>query len=125
VTDGEIAALWSAWQQRLRLGDHDITLNFEDEGDECFAWAKPSRNYDRGEVIFYRSMLAKLSERDVEATIVHELLHFKHKEVEDVFDLVEAQVHRDAWAVFDKASDDACERFIDRMAYVLLDLVGA
>jgi hypothetical protein len=69
VTDGEIAALWSAWQQRLRLGDHDITLNFEDEG-------------------------------------------------------VEAQVHRDAWAVFEKASDDACERFIDRMAYVLLDLEG-
>jgi hypothetical protein len=26
--------------------------------------------------------------------------------------------------VFEKASDDACERFIDRMAYVLLDLEG-
>ena len=124
MTEGEIANTWREWQSKLKLSHHDITIRFDNSESDCFAWAKPSRNYDRGDVTFYTQQTERLNDRDIEATIVHELLHFKHKEVEDVFELLEPHVHRDAWQVFDKASEDVCEQFIDRMAYILMEMAG-
>lgn len=127
MTNTRIKELVEAWKARLGLGDWRVDVKFVDEaGDvEAIAQVQPSKHFDDATLIFYRDELAKLkSDYEVEVTIVHELLHLAHRDVEAITDLLDGQVHRDVETVLVESFRHSTEQFVDRMARVLIRLHG-
>ena len=128
MTQAKIRELVRIWQKRLKLDRQAVTLIFVDEcpyeGDElCLAETKPNKNYDRARIWFYLDQLEKYDDDEVEVTVIHELLHVAHKGIEKCIGLLDNVLTNDSLAVYEAAFDMHNERFIDRLAWALFDLV--
>lgn len=124
LTEEEIETLVSIWKERLGLSEWRIKTTF-DEGadDDCFAETQPSKHYDVAEIAFHKAKLASLSsKREIEETVVHELIHCAHRDVEAIVDLFDGQLHRDVETVLTESFRHDVEAFIDRMARYFVGL---
>lgn len=118
---GELVRIWAA---RLGLSEWRIAVSFDDgEDEDCYAETKPSAHYEIAEIVFHRARMAKLeNKRQIEETVVHELLHCSHRDVESIVDLLDGQLHRDVETVVTESFRHHVETFIDRTARQLVGL---
>lgn len=125
MTEAQTRDLVRIWQIRLGLESWTLVVRFDDEPNEeedCYAFCRPSKHFDDATLIFYRMRMQTLSKRKTEETVVHELLHCVHRDVESIVDLLEDVAHRDAVSVLTEAYEHSVEQFIDRQARVLVGL---
>lgn len=121
MTDKKVEALVAVWKERLRLNEWRIGIEFSSSSDEdCYAEAKPSKHYDAADLTFYRKRMNELDEYEVEVTVVHELLHLAHRDVEHIVDLLDDVLVADVAQIFGDAMKHVSEAFIDRQARVLV-----
>lgn len=127
------------WVDLLRMESYDIEVvwpedyvrwpetddgwpNFK-EGKHDYAATFRSKNYESARLYFNEDLLKRIADdRRIEATVVHELLHVFCKDVENVFDLIDGQLHRDVDSVVLESFGNANESVIDRLAHRLVDI---
>lgn len=129
MTSRELHRLVRKWQRRLGLERWQIEIvidaakwDAERDDDPRFAWCRHSVNYDSGEVWINPHLAPDWEFKKASETIVHELLHFTAREVEQASDLLERQVHRDVWTVFENQRTRSLEAMVDGLARRLVEL---
>jgi hypothetical protein len=116
------------WQKRLGLETWHLEVDWEkpaSEDADASTWR--SNNYDRA--ILYLDPAWVSWERDrgiefVHRIVVHELLHLVFRDVDELVDSLDGQMHRDVCAMVDKRYHHEIEGLCDRLAYRLVGMVG-
>jgi hypothetical protein len=134
VTEETITAMVELWQQRLGLSLWSVHVEFIEQ-ESSHATNERSTQYDRATLQFGRHLLtddgqlpgdgtmtitAVDRERFIESTVVHELLHCVFRDISDVPDLIESQLHRDVDSVYGRVFDRVTEQTIDKLAVALV-----
>lgn len=112
------------WQARLGLERWEILIVWDeptDENDNARTWR--SSWYDNAR-IYFNVEWPKWMREKFEQTTIHELLHLCHRDVDQSWNDLEGQLHRDAWKMADERYMHSMEGFIDRLAYRLLEVGG-
>lgn len=112
------------WQARLGLELWDVEILWDEpagEGDNARTWR--SNWYDNARV-YFDAEWPKWSRERFEQTAIHELLHLLHRGVDQSWNELDGQLHRDAWTVADNRYMHEMEGFIDRLASRLLEAAG-
>ena len=122
MTKAAIERIVRVWVPRLGLERWKIEVDFSKPcADENVAEVEKSSFYDTG-TIRLEAGWAKWEPVFAEQTLVHELLHLLHRDVDEAFRDIEGQLHRDAWTMADRRYKQAMEGFIDRMAFRLVEI---
>lgn len=134
----EITVLVERWIQRLGLQTWDIEVIWPDdkrslperEGGDLFehphqfAFVYRPRDHETARVWFNEPQLEALSAKQLEVTVVHELLHLVMREVDFIGDLLIDQLHRDVDKVIQEAHESAVEKVTDRLAHRFVELAN-
>lgn len=122
MTKGQLDWLVRVWQVRLGLERWEVGIDWSKPcADENVAEAERSQFYDSAKVRVEPGW-AKWSPEYAEATIVHELLHMLHRDVDQAVYDIDGQLQRDAWIMAERRYRHAMEGFVDRMAQRLVEL---
>lgn len=111
------------WQPALGLERWEVTVMDVPCGDQANASTWRSDAYDRAAISFSDD-LSGWTFLFAEQTLVHELLHLCHRDVDQAFREIEYQLHRDAWAMALARYDHVMEGFVDRLASRLVEIGG-
>lgn len=110
--------LVAAWQQRLGLERWKIDVKIAEEPMEAFAECNPSSQYEFATITFSPS----LDPTQIDATVVHELLHILTKDIDQLVEDARAQLHPQASFQVEKRYDHALESFVDRLAQRIVEI---
>lgn len=108
------------WVPRLGLERWDVEL-LDEPCDDANALTWRSNSYDRATIQF-SDELAEWSFGRAEQTLVHELLHLCHRDVDQAFSELEDRLQGDVWSVARGRYDHVMEGFIDRLASRLVEI---
>jgi hypothetical protein len=124
VTKAALERLVRLWVPRLGLERWKVDVDWSKPcADHNVAEIEKSSFYDTG-TIRLEPGWAKWSPEYAEQTVVHELLHLCHRDVDEAFADLEGQLHRDAWTMAERRYKQAMEGFIDRAASRLVEIAG-
>jgi hypothetical protein len=124
VTKARIEKLIGVWTVRLGLERWKIDVDWSKPcADHNVAEIEKSSFYDTG-TIRLEPGWAKWAPDYAEQTVVHELLHLLHRDVDEAFADIEGQLQRDAWTMVERRYKQAMEGFIDRTASRLVELAA-
>lgn len=122
MTKAGIERLVREWTSRLGLERWKIDVKWDDPcGDDFTAVIDKSSYYDTA-TIRLEADWQKWKPDFAEQTMVHELLHLLHRDVDEAFRDLEGQLQRDAWVLSERRYKQAMEGFIDRMATRLTEI---
>lgn len=116
---------WTTWVRRLHMGHWQWDIHLGVDLDDAFAQITPHQHYDQAK-LEVRSDWPHWSKRDLNETLVHELLHAAMRDIDHV---VHMPCEMDLWKkqgsmAYHDALDHAVEGFIQRMAEILVDSHG-
>jgi hypothetical protein len=134
VTEKQLHALVSTWQQRLGLDQWRIAVRFRDDhiDDDCAMRIHRHQRYDDAVLEVQPWVVGDgeppdVLEREfvgddlVERKVVHELLHLHSRDMANIIeDDLDGYLHRDAKDLLDKSFLRAEERFVDGLAAALI-----
>lgn len=131
MTEGQLRSLFTQWVNRLGLERWDIELRVEDcETSSAYMECERSVTYERAVIRCQPWVLTgqvpddllqlELTSQRVEASLVHELLHCLTRDLRNVAETVDGQLHRDAFSIFESAVMRAEEQLVDRLAVALV-----
>lgn len=124
LTKGQIERLVRVWVPRLGLERWKIEVDWSKPcADENVAEIEKSSFYDTG-TIRVEPGWVKWTAEYAEQTLVHELLHLCHRDVDQAFADLEGQLQRDAWVLSERRYRQAMEGFVDRTASRLVEIAG-
>lgn len=124
MTKGQVERLVRVWQGRLGLERWDVKVDWSKPcADDRVAEVEKSSYYDTG-TLRWEPGWSKWTAEYAEATVVHELLHLCHRDVDESFADLEGQLQRDAWILSERRYRQAMEGFIDRTASRLVEIAG-
>lgn len=112
------------WQERLGLGGWRIEVLWDEPAEEdenARTWR--SGFYDSARVYWAKDWQSWPRER-FEQTAIHELLHLCHRDIDEAWNDLDGQLHRDAWSVAKARYTQENEGFVDRLAFRLLEFGG-
>lgn len=124
MTRATLDRILAEWQRRLWLERWEIDV--EDEPCSAESNAEIIPNGHRQHARLYLSASWKRwTIAEANRTIVHELLHCAHRDVDHVVDdVLDGMLHRDVLTVVQEAYLDAMERFIDDHSRLLVAAFG-
>lgn len=124
MTRRRLARLIVVWQTRLGLERWKLETKWDEPcGEDFTAVIEKSPFYDTA-TLRLEAGWQKWSPEFAEVTVVHELLHLLHRDVDEAFRDLEGQLHRDAWLLSERRYKQAMEGFIDRTASRLVEIAG-
>lgn len=122
MTRKQAEAIIRDWQDRLGLERWNIEIKWDEpagEGNNAKTWR--AGWYDDARMYFDPEW-PTWSHEKFEQTTIHELLHLLHRGVDEAWNDVDGQLHRDAWSLADKRYLQEMEGFIDRLAKRLQEI---
>ncbi len=130
MTAKQLEDLVRLWQGRLGLEAWRLHIEIADLGDTTyFARSEPAKTGDEARLTFPPWVLGRgqrptnvlpAFEGELEATVVHELLHLVLRDLDWAMEMLEGQLHRDLDSVFKASLNQTTERTIDRLAWALV-----
>lgn len=124
MTRSQAERVVRGWQERLGLDRWRIEILWDEPADEdenAKVWR--SGWYDNARLYFNKDWPAWPRER-FEQTVIHELLHLCHRGIDETWNDLDGQLHRDAWTVATARWKQEIEGYVDRMAFHLLEIGG-
>jgi hypothetical protein len=112
------------WQRRLGLDGWDVEVEWDEpseDGSDASTWR--SASYDRATMKFAEGW-PKWSREFTNRVVVHELLHLVSRDLDEVVNDLEGQLHRDAFTLVDRRYLHEIEGLVDRLAYRLVEIGG-
>lgn len=122
VDRAELERIVRVWQQRLRLQHWRITIDFDTE-IESEARVKAWDVYDYATLQFGKTC-TDWSRELANCNVAHELLHLVMRDHDAAVDLAEKVMPKSVYALFEANVENHAEALIDRLASILVDLVG-
>lgn len=122
MTLDELRALCRQWQQRLSLLDWSIDIRFATrEQLDILSGKKNTLAYNERSIVYRRGRIWLFADSpDLEAELIHELLHIALIDLDDVenvmLDVIKPGLNSATENLFERAS----ERIIDRLVKALL-----
>ena len=117
-----LQAKCAAWQDRLHMGEWDVTLRLAltlDNNEDCKGLCEQYQDINLGRI----TLRADVEDnREWEQTLVHELLHIKHSRVDAVIDRVLEPQLNASTAIIQTVYRLAMEPFIESMAKSLVEM---
>jgi len=130
VSAKQLEGLVRLWQGRLGLEAWRLHIEVADLDEATYyASTAPAKTGDEARLIFAPWVLGRgqrptnvlpAFEGEIEATIVHELLHLVLRDLDWAIEMLEGQLHRDLDSVFKTSLNQTTERTIDRLAWALV-----
>lgn len=125
----ELERIVRLWQTRLGLDAWDIRVDWDKPAREgCDATTWRSTDYDRAILYFDTPTWPTWAEKRgldfVHRIVVHELLHLLVRDLDELVDSLNGQLHRDVFAVTENRYDHEIEGLVDRLSYRLVALSG-
>jgi hypothetical protein len=123
MTRARLEKIVRRWQRDLGLETWEITIEWDEPAKEdCVAAVWRARDYDRA-TLYMAKEWQTWTEREAHLNVTHELMHLVTREVEHVLDLVDGQIHRDAYEILRQSHRHYVEQAVDRLACRFVDLV--
>lgn len=122
MTKVQLERIVRMWVPRLGLERWKIEIKWDEAADpDAYASITPSAYYDTATLRFATDF-GKWERDMAEQTVVHELLHLTHRDIDEVVNDLDGQLHRDAAILLERRYKQALEQFVDRMAARLVEL---
>lgn len=123
MTKKQLERVVREWQHRLGLGLWELRIDWDRQLENSDAWAeiKVHDTYDQATVRFESALLSQ-PDRLVTVTVIHELLHALHRDIDQSWKSAISALHPDANAQADARYYGAYEAFIDRVALRIYEL---
>lgn len=123
MTKKQLERIVRDWQSRLGLERWDISIRWDRslENSDAYAEIKVHETYDQASIYFEATLLNQ-SERIVTATVIHELLHALHRDIDQAWKSATGALHPDANVQADARYYSVYEAFIDRVALRIYEL---
>lgn len=124
MTEAQLRSLVKRWSARL-VPEWRVTVEIGGEDGDSHATAFRSKDYPTATVCFNPEFV-KRPDREVEETVVHELLHLLLRDVDvAACESIAGQLHRDVETVHARAVDHAMEGAIERLAWAFVEMEAA
>lgn len=123
LTKAQVEKIVRVWQGRLGLERWKIEVEFSNNPADFYAEANPSVQYESCTLVFSPGW-SELTVELVDQTVVHELLHLLHRDVDTAVEAARSQLHPQASGQIEKRYEHAMEGFIDRLATRLVELAS-
>lgn len=122
MTKAQMERIVQGWLPRLGLDRWKVEFKWAEPCDaENYAEVEKSSFYDSAKIRLEPDW-AKWSPEFAEVTLVHELVHLLHRDVDQAFNDIDGQLQRDAWIMAERRYRHAMEGFVDRLATRLVEL---
>lgn len=124
LTERQAERIIRGWQKRLGLEGWRVEIRWDepaDEDDNAKIWR--SCFYDDARLYLSKEWPTWPRER-FEKTVIHELLHLCHRDIDEAWNDLDGQLHRDAYTVASARWKQEIEGMVDRLAFRLLEFGG-
>ena len=122
MTKKDLERIVAVWQQRLKLQNYRIEFLWNQD-TEGYAEIKVHDDYEEATLKFgprFREWDTSLANK----VVVHELLHIFENGTGIVAESLEDILESHAYALFTSRYNHECENWIDRLAFILVELGG-
>lgn len=131
IRDELVERVLREWQRRLKLDYWDIKLELDESEPQGRSWEDHehaaiwrSRDYFMATLRLHPNFRENWTVKELNINIVHELLHLLTREVENILDLTDGQVHRDVQTVIDQTFSHSLEGAVDNLAHRFVEIGG-
>lgn len=116
----------ATWVERLRLSHWDIQIAWGqqlDPSDEVLAECVLEDSYDQARIKIVTTY-AEWSQHIANTTIVHELMHVVHRDLDEAVRSAKTCMSASLWGLFEARFIHESEGIVDRLAAILVSFGG-